>query len=698
MTFEDELGPLMRQAGAAHTLPTPAGVDAVTTRYKRRHRRRTGIGGVAAALVLAVASYGVFQATAVDDSSTVATVPDQTATVSVDDGDNDNSAGEVAGGIDESAAGERQPDTPPDDGAATARSTEQLVESITNVVSVDGRYVGFSAIPLELGAEGFSVGAVESVDGQEWSELDLGNLTDSLEFVQSVTVDDGRYLAVGQVAMGAWAAAEMLVSTDFHTWTDVKVPLPDPADGMVNRVSVAGVVAGPAGFLAIVDGYEEIDPARLGLTLSEICSLSGTKESPTATEATYAYLKCGPDEVLATTTVEVPADFQPRSDASTSYRLLFIGDGSDPFFVDAPGAFLSLAADDAGYVAMTTGPLGAEALSRSVDGVNWTEVSVGEAVPSTLVLGRQLTTLGDRLIAFGFGPSGASISMSDDDGVTWAEGQLPSIEGIESLAIENVVATADGVVAIAADAALSLSAPGVFAFDFEVDGYRIASAESDPLLLEVTDPDGAVIVSASIDSVLSLTQESTGLSRDSSGIISVLDDADQPLVRFHENQLYQNFTIDEQYAPSGTVVIEKQGYRLELEPMMAGMEVVLFADDEIVGEWSVDDDFREGPGIRFADNDDLIFTDPDTGEQLLVVTEAEGNAAFEEAMTSGAVNLGPVGGSTRYVLASRNGQRWEVVGEVGGFGGPMAVSETDVLVMTYAPSGPDIAVFPLPEG
>jgi len=699
MTFEDELGSLLRQAGEAHTLPTPAGAEAVTSRYQRRHRRRTSLASVAAALVLAVASFGVFKATAPNESSTVATVP-ETAIAVIDEAGDDAA---VAGGTAEDAV-PADAESPPDPVPAPVEpiSSTELLSSMGSIVTLDDRYVGFSAMPaVPNGPELTEVVGLESTDGENWTEFDLGDLPDSVLYVHALHEGDSAYLMVaGDETITTSSPGALFVSNDLSSWTKVEVPTEQPAEGMISGSAVLDVAHGPAGFVAVIDAYEDIDPARLGLSASQTCGVSGRKETPDAEQATYSIFGCDPGQAVEEVAVDVAADFQPRDHAyRPDGRVLFIGDGSNPVFVDAPAGIARVTADASGYYAMTTGSFGANSISRSVDGRTWTGAERGNDDTGPLLITSRLISIDDRLVALAFDEDGSEVVVSEDDGATWADIELPSIDGVTDAMAQTMVANEHGVaIAVVDRSALEFLEPGSITFEFESDGYTFKTADDDPTTFEVVDAAGRLVIGVPIDDVFDPTVEIDGMERDSSGGISVLDNRSEVLVRFHPNQAMQNFkSVEEDHFGTGRAVVEKDGFRLEITPVGIAMMFSLFEADELLGTWTFDEDTESQPGLEFAENEDAIFSDIVTGEQLVVISEAEGAAAMQAAFESGELAMNGAPLETTYVLASRDGVNWVIAGQFDGFGGSMTVGDGEVVAVTFSATGSQVQVFPLPQ-
>lgn len=708
MTFEDELGNLLRQAGAAHTLPTPAGADTVTARYQRRHRRRTSIGGIAAALVLAVASYGVFRATVPDESSTVATVPDSTTAIVDGDGadaPDDALTGEATdAALEPAAAPEPEAGAPENPGPIV--TSAELVDSISSIMTVDGGYIGFSSIPaFENGTPTSQVVAVESLDGENWVASADATVPDDLAFVMSLTEGDGAWFMVGGTSgVNFGGPGAMFISTDQRTWTEVTVPGLEPRDGMIVEVNVLSVAHGPAGFLAVVDVYEEVDPERFGLDVAQICSVSGTKATDDATEAKYSVFLCGPNQDLETITVDVPADFQPHEFgiSEPSFRVFHIGDGSAPELVEGPPGVAFIAGDDDGYMALLTVG-GQAAFSSSNDGRTWTpsdapggDPGAGNSQPSP---GR-LVSIGDRMLLIESSGLSTRVFASDDFGATWSEVALPTIDGVDSVIVQVVTSNEHGVGFTAVDAtSMDAFGPGRITFEFVNDGFTFRTAEADPLMFEVVDPDGVVIKSLPTEALFSFDEEVDGILREANGWISILDDDGETIVGFHANQAMQQFeSVTEGPATTGSVTIEKEGYVLDMVPEGEGMLFTLIDDEGVVETWVVGDEFESQPGLEFNDVDDAIFSDPISGEVILTITDAEGQAAFESAMDAGEFSIEGLSEQALYVFASRDGLNWDIAGQVDGFGGSMTVGEDEVVVVAYGMTGAEVAVLPMPGG
>jgi len=698
MTFEDELGPLLRQAGSAYKLPTPAGAEQVTARYQRRHRRRTSIAGIAAALVLAVASYGVVQATAVDESSTVATVPEPTIAV-VDE--NAEPAARVA-----EVAETPQPISP----SEFDLSSDDLAAAIGSIVSVGDRYVGVSYV-ADRTADGVvgpnpRILTVESVDGQEWAPRSSGELPQGLGYVRSIIEGDDNFLLLGGQSGLVSSGGAMYLSDDMDTWTEIDVPSPEPAEGLVTVVSIQDVAHGPAGYVASVDVYEEIDPERFGFDEGDVCSITGAKGREDATEATYTLFPCTPGGEYETAVFEVDATFQPRSviGRAPSLQLLLIGDGSAPELIDAPDYLSTMTADESGYTAIIADPE-TPTVARSVDGRTWTtdpaalgdvEVLTG---PSHLAGG--FVSIGDRLLLADWGPDSTKLVASDDFGASWKEVAMPYVEGVGLLQVGELSASEYGV-AITATSGQDpqVFAPGAIAFEFETDDYVFRSAATDLETMEIIDPSGVLVGTASVVDVVGFNGqyvEIDGMVRDAAGRLTVLDDAGEELVSFHPQQVLTGFESIGPDPASGSVTIEKEGYVLDMVLEGFAMTFTLSEGSDEIGSWRVDEDVEGEPGLTFDENEDAVFTDPLTGEELLVITEAEGRAAFEAAEESG-VDFGGPGSQTTYIVTSRDGVNWEVAGNVEAFGATVVVGDGEVLVSAFGPLGNEITILPMPGG
>lgn len=687
MTFEDDLGTLLRQAGDAHTLPTPAGAATVTARYKRRHRRRNGIGGVAAALVLAAASYGIFQSTAVDDSSMVATVPDRAVVVE------EGSSGDVS---------LPQPSPTVDASAEPIPATEEMVSSIGSIATVDGRYVGFSSTGAVPGStESPGIVGLESADGENWNEFDLGNLPDSLVYVHQIHEGaDGYLLVAADDMFTTFGPSALFLSDDMTNWTEVDVPLAEPAEGMVSVVTVREATSGPSGFVAVVDTYEEVDPARLGLTAGQMCGLAGMKETPESEQATYTVFPCGPDQAVEDITVEVASDFQPRNFVDRpGGRVLFIGDGSAPTFVESPTGISRITTGESGYVAMTTGELGENSISRSVDGRTWTEATGSLEGSASPPFTGGLVAIDGRLLAMQPKHEGVVVAASDDDGASWSDLDLSEIKELEGTMAQSMAVGSSGVaITMVEQSSLDFVEPGSIKFAFEDDGYVFRTAEEDPAVFEVVDSDGKLVRSVPLDSIFDESSEIEGMERDSAGGISVLDEDGERLVRFHINQILQNFEVTgENEFATGVAVLEKDGYRLEITPTGMAMNFSLFEGDEMLNSWTLDETLDSQPGLEFNDAEDAVFSDVETGEQLLVVTEAEGSAAIEQAAVAGDLQFNGAPSGTTYVIASRDGVNWDVAGQFDGFGGSMTIGDGEIVLATYGAAGANMLVLPMPE-
>lgn len=499
----------------------------------------------------------------------------------------------------------------------------------------------------------------------------------------------------------------MYLSTDMSTWTEVELPVPAAADGLITMVEIRDVAYGPAGFLAAVDIYEEVDPARFDAAGDDICSASGAKDSPDATTATYSIFPCGPEGEVETQVIEVDADFQPRTFdiRSSAGQIVLIGDGSAPQLVDAPANLASMTADESGYTAFLNDPAGAT-IGRSVDGRVWTiEPDAFRDFPTLFQQpypGR-IAAVGGRLLMLDWITNSTSVLASDDAGRTWELIEMPEVEGVENLRFQQVATNEYGVAFTAVDAADQPTGPGMTGFEFENDGYTFRTADGDPETFEVVDPDGAVVRAAPVTDVMGfgsggLNSEIEGMTRDDAGRITVFDDAGEELVSFHPDQAMRSFSPIPSDPPDGSVAIEKDGYILEMEIGALSMIFTLFDGTEQIGTWNVDETTGSEPGLTFLPNQDLVFTDVETGEELVVITEAEGSAAFDAAIESGEFDLGGMESQTMYVIASRDGIDWAVAGTVEGFGTSLTIGDGEIVTISFGPTGSDISILPMPGG
>jgi len=609
MNLEDRLHADLKTLGDSQPVRA-ADLQGILDKTTARRRRRTVGAGLAAAALITVGAYAGNALIDRVETSAVITAdqpakqdPVENEPVEHDQADDEQTNGETSEGAQaDGRAPVAEPAEPPPPGLAPTAAAGGV--RITSVAPTADGFVSIGNVD--------GVPVIErSADGQEWQRMATNGLPDQQPLMSLTPLEDG-YLAFVPDERGLGIQA--VRSDDLSIWTPVTLPeFENPADGSPRIYSINSVLDGPAGLVVIGSYFDQPTRSPGDLTEPGVPSV-----------------------------VEVP----PTSIAllSTDGASSFVTSNLPPI-----NALFGHATDDRYVVVATRADSPTMSSYSSVDGMNWAE----QPLLDDAVTGQRPARLSDgTLVRLAHSSTAACCDMqrSTDNGETWVVAATPpdfataltdrgidmQIDSVNQLYVgqAGLVTTAHSwpdlptvVPTFVPDPPAGLGA-GAVSVPFEHDthsGVVEFLPSGDPLeiaapklfvrhsdgrvgpITEITDP----VVDCCLGGDMHLPLE------DGSIITVSVDD------------------IREAGGVETWLSISKAGYVFEVDDPTSPVAFIRLADSSgaTIGAWPfvVLNGGEETTGLDVLEGGDLIFTDPVTGERLVTITDAEGDAAAAAA-------------------------------------------------------------------